>query len=177
MRRAIGTSLLVLMSGTACLHQPPVQNENPSDTGAVRATRSRFNDAIARHDAAGIKGFLLPNYHIVSGRSAQTHGRSAEIRNWRTIFSSDSTVIYVRTPDKILVNTAWGLAEELGSWTGHYTALDGFVQVSGVYSAKWQRDAKRRWWLQTEVFTTLECHGGAQSCRGPDPVEPANFFQ
>ena len=177
MHRAIGTSLLVLLSGTACLHQPPAQNENPSDTAAVRATRSRFNDAIALHNAAAIEGFLLPNYHIVTGRSAQTHGRSAEIQNWRTIFAGDSTVIYVRTPDKILVNAAWGLAEELGSWTGHYTALDGPVQVSGVYSAKWQRDAKRRWWLQTEVFTTLECRGGAQSCRGPDPVEPENFFQ
>ena len=177
MRRAIGTSLLVLVSGTACLHQPPTQNGNPSDDVTVRATRSRFNDAIARHDAAGIEGFLLPSYHIVTGRSAQTHGRSAEIRNWQTMFSGDSTVIYVRTPDKILVNAAWGLAEEFGSWAGHYTAPDGLVQVSGVYSAKWQRDAKRRWWLQTEVFTTLECRGGAQSCRGPDPVEPSNIFQ
>ena len=176
MRRAIGTSLLVLLSGTACLHQPPAQNENPSDHGAVRATRSRFNDAIARHDAAAIEGFLLPNYHIVTGRSAQTHGRSAAIQDWRTIFSGDSTVIYVRTPDKILVNAAWGLAEESGSWAGHYTATDGLVQASGVYSAKWQRDAKGRWWLQAEVFTTLECRGGAQGCRGPDAVEPANFF-
>ena len=177
MRRAIGISLLVLATGTSCLHQPPAQNETSSDIAAVRATRSRFNDAIARHDAAAIEGFLLPNYHIVTGRSAQTHGRNAEIQNWRTMFSGDATVIYVRTPDKILVNAAWGLAEELGTWAGHYTAPDGLVQVSGVYSAKWQRDAKRRWWLQTEVFTTLECRGGAQGCRGPDPVEPPSFFQ
>ena len=176
MRRAIGTSFLILLSGTAC-HQPRLQNNNPSDDTAVRATRSRFNDAIARHEAAAIEGFLLPNYHIVTGRSAQTHGRTAEIQNWRTMFSGDSTVIYVRTPDKILVNASWGLAEELGTWAGHYTAPDGLVQVSGVYSAKWQRDAKRRWWLQTEVFTTLECRGGAQSCRGPDPVESVNIFQ
>ena len=177
MRRAIGTSFLVLLSGTTCLHQPGSQSENPTDNRAVRATRSRFNDAIARHDAAAIEEFLLPNYHIVTGRSAQTHGRSAAIQDWRTIFSGDSTVTYVRTPDKILVNAAWGLAEELGTWAGHYTAPGGLVQVSGVYSAKWQRDAKRRWWLQTEVFTTLECRGGAQSCRGPDPVESVNIFQ
>jgi ketosteroid isomerase-like protein len=177
MRRVIGTTLLVLASGTACFHLPAAQHGNSSDIESVRATRGRFNDAIARHDAAAIEGFLLSNYHIVTGRSAQTHGRSAAIQDWRTIFSGDSTVIYVRTPDKILVNAEWGLAEELGSWAGHYTAPDGLVQVSGVYSAKWQRDANRRWWLQTEVFTTLECRGGTHGCRGPEPVEPANFFQ
>lgn len=176
MRRVIGTSLLVLVNSTACFHQPVAQHRNPSDTEAVRAIRSRFNDAIGRHDAAGIEGFLLPNYHIVTGRSAQTHGRSAAIQDWRTIFSGDSTVIYVRTPDKILVNAAWGLAEELGTWAGHFTASDGPVQTSGVYSAKWQRDAHQRWWLQTEVFTTLECSGGTKGCRAPDPVDPVNFF-
>ena len=176
MRRAIGTSLLVLLSGTACLHQSPAQNGNPSDREDVRSTRGRFNDAIARHDVAGIEGFLLPSYHIVTGRSVQSHGRSAAIQDWRTIFSGDSTVIYVRTSNNIFVNAAWGLAEELGTWAGHFTAPDGRVQVSGVYSAKWQRDARRRWWLQAEVFTTLECRGGAQGCRGPDAVEPANVF-
>ena len=176
MRRATVTSLLVLLSSTACLRQAPAQTGNPPDSEDVRATRSRFNDAIARHDAAAIEGFLLPSYHIVTGRSVQNHGRSAAIQERRNIFSGDSTVTYVRTPDKIFVNAAWGLAEELGTWAGHFTAQDGRVQVSGVYSAKWQRDARRRWWLQAEVFTTLDCRGGAQGCRGPEAVEPANVF-
>ena len=163
MRSAIGTSLLVLVSGTACFHQPSAQHGNPSDTEVVRATRSRFNDAIGRHDAAGIEGFLLPNYHIVTGRSAQTQGRSAAIQDWRTIFSGDSTVIYVRTPDKMLVNAARGVAEDLGTRAGHFTASYGVLLLSGVYSANWQRDANRPLWLHAKLFTQTTGPGGPRA--------------
>ena len=136
----------------------------------MRAARAIFNDAIARHDSAAIAPLLLESYHIVTGRSAQTHGRDAALATWGTLFRGDSTLRYLRATRELRVNAAWGLAEELGDWSGHFTAADGPVRVSGSYAAKWQRAPGGRWGLQAEVFTTLACDGGPRGCLAPDPV-------
>ena len=137
----------------------------------MRGARARFNDAIVRHDTATIARLLLPSYHVVSGRSAQQHGRVEAVAQWVALFR-DATLGYVRTPRTVRVNDAWGLAEETGDWSGHFTAADGVVRVSGVYAAKWQRDTAGQWRLQAELFTTLACSGGPRGCVPPDPVAP-----
>jgi ketosteroid isomerase-like protein len=134
---------------------------------AIRVARERFNKAIAQQDAGAIGAFLAPNYHIVTGRSDQFHGAQDEPLRWAQVFESDPSVIYVRTPREIRVNEAWGLAEELGGWTGRYRINSETVHASGVYSAKWQRAENGEWLIQTEVFTTLECDGPALK---PDPI-------
>lgn len=136
----------------------------------IRLARERFNSAIAEKDAAAIKSFLAPTYHIVTGRSAQNHGADEEAKRWAEVFRQDPTAIYVRTPREIRVNEAWGLAEELGNWKGNYTADNMPVSASGVYAAKWQRAENGAWVLQAEVFTTMECSGPASGCVPPDPI-------
>ena len=137
---------------------------------AIRTVRERFNEAIANHDAETIGTFLAPEYHIVTGRSDQFHGAEEEPRRWANLFEKDPKVIYRRTPREIRVNELWGLAEELGNWTGRYSAANGMVNASGVYAAKWQRAGNGEWLVQAEMFTTLECEGPAGGCVKPDPI-------
>ena len=123
----------------------------------MRATSSRSSDS-------------SPGYHIVTGRNAQFDGLDANVVVWENMFATDSTVIYVRTAREVRVNGEYGLAEELGDWTGSYTS-DGFPgEAGGVYAAKWQRATDGRWLLQSEVFTTLECSGGPVVCSPPEQV-------
>ena len=137
---------------------------------SVRAARATFNAAIVERDAAAIGRLLAPGYHIVTGRSDQSHGAASEQEKWKERFADDSTVSYVRTPREIRVNEAWGLAEESGDWAGSYTAAGSVAKASGVYSAKWQRAVDRRWLLQAEVFTTMRCDGAAAACVPPEPI-------
>jgi ketosteroid isomerase-like protein len=162
--------MIAALSGCAAARA----GSSPSDTieRDIRDARDRFNAAIARRDTLTIAGTLLPTYHTVRGSSTQSHGAEAAMAVWRQTFARDTSVWYVRSPREIRVNGAWGLAEELGDWRGHLTAPDGPVDVSGVYSAKWQRTTSGRWRLQAEVFTTLDCRGGAKGCVPPDPVGP-----
>ncbi len=136
----------------------------------IRVIRERFNDAIANHNAETIGKFLAPEYHIVTGRSDQFHGADEEPLRWASVFEKDPKVIYRRTSREIRVNENWGLAEELGDWSGSYSAENGIVNASGVYSAKWQRAENGGWLIQVEVFTTLECDGPANGCVRPDPI-------
>lgn len=136
----------------------------------IRATRERFNVAIVDRDVVSIRSLLAPNYHIVTGRSAQSHGAEEEAKRWTEMFRSDPTVTYRRTPRDITINEDWGMAEELGNWKGNYTVEGTLVHASGVYAAKWQRAEDGEWVLQAEVFTTITCTGPERGCPPPDPI-------
>lgn len=139
----------------------------PTSNEMIRKARERFNKAIEKKDAKAIRTLLAPTYHIVTGRSDQNHGAEEEAARWASVFRSDPTAIYVRTPREITINEAWGLAEELGNWKGSYTLNGQLVNASGVYSAKWQRTQNGVWVLQAEVFTTIEFDEG---CAPPEPI-------
>ena len=129
--------------------------------------REKFNLAIANKDADAIRSLLAPSYHIVTGRSDQSHGADEEARRWAGVFEADPTAVYVRTPREITVNEAWGLAEELGNWRGSYTVGKEAVKAAGVYSAKWQRTRQGEWVVQAEIFTTIEFD---EACIPPEPI-------
>ena len=137
---------------------------------AIRTARNAFNAAIRAHDAEAIGRMLLPSYLVVSGASAQVLGREANIANWEKRFRADPSVVYVRTPQTIRVNAAWGIAQETGEWRGVLRAEDGVSEPAGTYAAKWQRTSAGAWLLQVEVFTTLTCRGAAKGCAPPAPV-------
>lgn len=137
---------------------------------AVRAAREEFNAAIGRRDVEAIGRLLAPGYHIVTGRSDQSHGAIAEREKWASRFAADPTVTYRRTPREVRVNEAWGLAEETGDWEGSYATAGSQARASGVYAAKWQRTVDGRWLIQSEVFTTMSCEGSAAACVPPDPI-------
>jgi hypothetical protein len=143
--------------------------ENPTED-QIREAREKFNIAIAEHDVDKIRSLLMSSYHIVTGRSEQSHGADNEQQRWDERFRSDPTVFYRRTPREITINEEWGLAEELGNWRGNYTVNEVLVHVSGVYAAKWQRAESGAWLLQAEMFTTITCTGRAGGCLPPDPI-------
>lgn len=137
----------------------------------IREAREQFNDAIANRDLEIIRSLLAPDYHIVTGRSEQSHDADEEVRRWAERFRSDPTVIYRRTPREITINEDWGLAEELGNWKGNYTISGILVHTSGRYAAKWQRAEDGSWVVQAELFTTITCTGPENGCRPPDPIQ------
>ncbi len=139
----------------------------PTSNEMIREAREQFNLAIANKDAETIRSLLAPSYHIVTGRSDQSHGQDEEAKRWANVFESDPTAIYIRTPREITINESWGLAEELGNWKGSYTLNKNLVNASGVYSAKWQRTQSGGWVLQAEIFTTIEFD---EACVPPDEI-------
>lgn len=142
---------------------------NPTED-LIRASREQFNVAIEQKDVPAIRSLLAPTYHIVTGRSEQSHGADEEAKRWTARFRSDPTTFYRRTPRDITINEDWGMAEELGNWRGIYTVNDALVHVSGVYAAKWQRAEDGGWVIQAEMFTTITCTGPNGGCPPPDPI-------
>lgn len=165
---------ILLFPGTFPLADAVAEDQaaaRSADEALIREARERFNQAIERQDVEAIKAFFLPEYHIVTGRSDQTHGRENEAQLLSRMFAGDPSFVCHRTTREVRVNTGWGLAEELGNWRCDYTVDEEEIHSSGVYAAKWQRTTTDQWLLQSEVFTTLQCQGSKKGCRPPDPVE------
>ncbi len=144
-----------------------------ADEAGVRRARDAYNAAIARRDLVAMGAALAPAYHLVAGRSAQSHGADAMNERWRTAFAGDSLYGCVRTPTTVRVNAGWGLAHERGRWRCTYDGVPKGARpghATGTFDAKWQRDAAGQWRLQAEIFTTLTCEGGSSACLPPDSI-------
>ena len=141
-----------------------------ADEANIRSNRLAFNEAIRKQDIEAIGGFFAPEYHIITGRSMQSHGKEAERDLWAETFAEDPGFNCQREIRELRINSDWGLAEELGNWVCDYSADDQAIQSTGVYAAKWQRSTTEQWLIQSEVFTTMTCKGIDVGCKPPDPI-------
>jgi len=145
-------------------------NSGNNDEKSIRNARLAFNRAIREQDVDVIGRFFAPEYHIITGRSQQSHGVAAERNLWAAMFASDPTFVCQRDTRELRINHDWGLAEELGDWNCSFTSQNEPVHYSGVYAAKWQRAVGGSWLIQSEVFTTMACDGNEADCKPPDPI-------
>jgi uncharacterized protein (TIGR02246 family) len=133
------------------------------DAVAIRGLRERSNDAIVRHDTAGIAAVFAPDVVVVTSTSAHVAGRDANARLFAEGFRTHPDVVYRRTPIEVTVHAPWHMASEEGRWTGSWTDPDGKITLSGRYFGKW-RVVDGRWRVESETYVLEECRGGAY-CR------------
>ena len=160
--------LLVTFGHVECDASEPGRNDDEKN---IRSARLIFNQAIRDQDVSTISSFFAPGYHIVTGRSQQSHGIAAERGTWESIFAIDPGFVCQRDTRELRINQDWGLAEELGDWNCYYTVEGEATHASGVYAAKWQRAVDSSWLIQSEVFTTMACKGSTIGCKRPDAIE------
>lgn len=127
---------------------------------SIRYARDMNNKAIEERDSVAIDDVWMENIVVISSADAQIIGRDSLKRIFINQFKSSPDVNYVRTPSKIEMMKAWGMASEIGTWEGSWTAEDGKVEISGTYYAKWHK-VRSKWMIRTEVYTATQCTGGA----------------
>jgi ketosteroid isomerase-like protein len=160
-RALVGGALL-----TAPLHlegQGTSRADSTPDVRAIVAARARSNAAIARHDTVGIAREMMPDVTVVSSTSSMGTGAPVNVSRMAAQFARRPDTKWVRTPERIAVFDAWGVASERGQWVGTWTEPDGPVVIRGSYEAQWRR-IDGLWRIQGELFVPLRCDGGAY-CR------------
>ncbi len=122
-----------------------------SEVELIHKARQTSNEAIARHDVDGISKFWLDDYVVIRGSGVIEHGKEANRKEWKRIFSESPKTYFQRIPSEILIseNNA-DLAWESGEWKGFNTYSNG-----GRYSAQWKKK-DGEWLLQAELFVALE---------------------
>lgn len=124
-------------------------------THAICLARKRYNDAIFHRNVDAICKFLAPDYFVMTAQGVQSRGIPEQIQRWSASFESDPIVCYRRRTRDLRISKQFGCAEELGNWVGKYSLNQSVIFVTGVYSAKWQKQKDGKWLIQSEVFTIL----------------------
>lgn len=168
--RLIAPALLSVLSAT------PAQSQLASATAraagsttaerVIRERRESSNDAIARHDTAGIARILDENVIVVTSNSAKVAGRNANVTRFAEQFQTRPDVVYRRTPMEIEVFAQWAMASERGTWTGSWTDTDGKIEIGGSYFAKW-RQVNGSWRVESETYVPVRCIGGKYCSTSP----------
>jgi len=171
-RRGARTALAVAAAAGALAGGPPAALAQGSPRGAgapgaptddaaqIRRLRQASNEAIARHDTAGIGAAFADHVIVVTSRSDRNVGRQANLASFAAQFAARPDVTYRRSPREVRVFAPWGMASEAGEWRGSWTEPDGKVAIAGRYFAKWRRIGGR-WLLESETYVPERCTGAA----------------
>jgi ketosteroid isomerase-like protein len=142
---------------------PGVDAQSDQHERTIRQRRASSNAAIVRHDTSGIGAILAEDVVVVTSNSVHGVGRATNLTRFVDQFRTRPDVVYERTPQQVRVYVPWGMASELGRWTGSWTDSDGKIQIGGIYFAKW-RLRNGSWLVESETYVPERCSGGAY-CR------------
>jgi ketosteroid isomerase-like protein len=129
-----------------------------TDEEQIRAARQSSNAAIATKDTNLIARYWTADFHMISSRNAEVSGLEMNRHLFATELFTKKEVLYVRTTEKVIVNTKWNMASETGLWTGQWREPDGLVKISGNYFAKWHK-VNGSWKIRAEIYVPLHCNG------------------
>jgi len=120
-----------------------------NDVAIIRSSREASNAAIAKHDIDGMAKYWLKDFVQTIGKGSSLTGKDTIINAWKVLFRTNSTVLYVRKPTRIVVGDNGIMAWETGTWEAKNSYSKG-----GNYSAMW-RKIDGEWKLQAELFVSL----------------------
>ncbi|MEQ8302062.1 MAG: nuclear transport factor 2 family protein [Cyclobacteriaceae bacterium] len=150
-------SLLIVLACNKPSSEVSQEAQDSKDVMAIKEARQISNLAILNRDSVGVASVMMDNFQIITSRDNETIGKDANREAFIEIFKTDA--VYTRTPDRVEVMEAWGMASEYGTWVGNLTVDNEAIEIDGTYYAKWHKiDGK--WLLRTEVFTPIHCKGG-----------------
>ena len=133
-------------------HHTFSQNTHNNDITTIKSNRAASNDAIISHDVNGIAKFWLDDFVQVIGRGTYETGKENISASWEALFNSNPQVVYIRTPEKIIISDNDTTAWENGKWMGIHTYSKG-----GNYAAMWIK-RNGNWMLKAELFVSLKAN-------------------
>jgi Domain of unknown function (DUF4440) len=150
--------ILVTLLLWACGTTQP-SRASDSDEAAIRAARSRLNEALARQQLAAMNEEVVENVSI-TGPAWRTVGRNQLLQAYTRLTSRRPDLVWMREPQVVRINESWLFASENGEWHESWREGGVFTELRGSYLALW-RKVEGRWLLDAEVFVPLSCKGSS----------------
>ena len=117
---------------------------------AIRARRRLTNKLIAAREAERLRPFFASDVTVIVGGGGVLTGLAAVIDAFAGQFRDPAFVTYVRTPERVEIDSTGDHAAEAGRWVATWTS----VEITGAYLAAW-RKVTGQWVIENEMFVTL----------------------
>lgn len=130
------------------------QTNKDKDIEQIKATRKASNEAIQKHDLAGIAKPMIEDIVSISGNGRIYVGKDSTISLLKQRFTAMPDLVFIRTPFVIRISNNDTLAWEKGTWKGFRTDRKARSSSGGNYAAMWcKRDGI--WKTRSEMFVAL----------------------
>jgi hypothetical protein len=159
--RVIYLLLFIIVFIDSCT---PVRQADPEEE-VIKSVREFSNQSIVKRDTSAIASTLTHDFHAITSRNQEVVGSYGMAKRFAEDFRLRPDVSYVRTPLSIRIFQPWNTASERGSWVAKWKDVDGSIEISGIYYAKWVR-VNGKWLIRAEMFTPRKCVGG-KYCEQP----------
>lgn len=118
---------------------------------AIAARRKLTNKLIAAKDAARLRPFFDPRVTLIAGDGSLLLGAEDVLAAFASQFADRGFGAYIRTTERIELNSDGSRAAEHGCWVGQWKDAP---EQSGTYLATWKK-VTGQWVIENEVFVTL----------------------
>jgi hypothetical protein len=135
------------------------QSSTDSDEAAIRAARSRLNEAFAKRRITDMSELMVENLSM-TGPKWRSVSRDVYIRETIRLIESRPEITEIYEPQVIRINTGWWYAAESGEWRETWLEKGVLTELRGSYQALWRR-VDGRWLLDAQVFIPLSCKGAS----------------
>ena len=125
------------------------QANNDKNVELIKSLRDSSNTVLAKHDVDGMSKYWLDDLVLVVGNSSHITGKDSIVSLWKKVFSDNPKVLYIRTPNQIIISNNDTLAWESGTWKAFNSYSNG-----GNYSAMWKK-SNNTWKILAELFVSL----------------------
>ncbi|WP_018617486.1 YybH family protein [Segetibacter koreensis] len=130
------------------------QTNKDKDIEQIKAARKASNEAIQKHDLAGIAHPMIEDMVCIFGNGHTYIGKDSTISILKQRFDTMPDLVFVRNPFVIRISNNDTLAWEKGTWKGFRTDRKIRSSSGGNYAAMW---CKRNgvWKTRSELFVAL----------------------
>jgi hypothetical protein len=128
------------------------------ERAAILNIRQESNIAMLAHSLDGVLANVTEDFVLVGGSSGAHVGKHVVRDYFKKGFADPTMVIYVRTPDNVILAEGNERASERGRWIGIWKGPKGNTLMSGDYSAQWVK-REGTWLALAEIYVTLHCSG------------------
>jgi uncharacterized protein (TIGR02246 family) len=154
-KHLFGLSIFIV----AALSSPAqAQSSQAEDEQAIRAARSRQNQALADKDLDRVATYWTSDVTIRRALGLPLAGADAARKALEPSSSAAPVIVYQRETTAVEVSTNWPLAYEEGRWSGYVDSVGTPVVIGGRYSAQWVK-RNGQWLIRSEVFVAITCSG------------------
>ncbi|MCX6019487.1 MAG: nuclear transport factor 2 family protein [Chloroflexi bacterium] len=135
------------MSAVVTVRPPAARDE-----AAIRDLRTRFNAAIAAHDAHKVSECWSNEIHVSTSDGTPLLGPDQVRHAFEAFFADPDFITFMRETERVQISTDGRTAAEFGHWTGRWRTAPA---MHGAYLAAWHKIG-RLWKLTSELYVPLD---------------------
>jgi ketosteroid isomerase-like protein len=161
MKIKVSVCLVFALTQLAC---KSIIHKSDKATGEILARSAQWNQAFAEKNMAAVMELFSSDAQLATA-GGKWQGQEEGLRKFSMLLQKRPDLRWTILPQEIVVNKAWEVAYETGTWMEWWSEEDGLAKITGTYFMMWKKQRNEPWLIHAVIFTPLSCKGESAYCK------------